>query len=160
MSESLLAAFKGAASYLAESKHVGVEATQEDQTEEEESLLNSFDVDECEAGGTLQFSAGTNAQDDATGVKKTKLNQSNALASHNQLVSSLQTALEGVIIGTTLSDYQRYSSYPFQMICVLTQSPRISTDIGTSSRISVSPLARCKLGARWTNFSRIFPLMR
>ena len=73
MSESLLAAFKGAASYFAESKHVGVEATQEDQTEEEESLLNSFDVDECEAAGTLQFSAGTNTQDDATGVRKARL---------------------------------------------------------------------------------------
>ena len=157
MSESLLAAFKGAASYLAESKHVGVEATQEDQTEEEESLLNSFDVDDREATGALQFGAGTNTQDGGTGVKKAKLNESSTLANHDRLVSSLQTASEGVIVGTTLSDYQRYWSYPSQMIFVLTS--RIFADTGTSSRTSVSPLARCKFQARWTNFSRIFLLI-
>jgi len=53
---SLLWAFKGATLYFAESKHISIEATEEDQTEEEESLLNSFDVDDCEAAGTFWLS--------------------------------------------------------------------------------------------------------
>ncbi|KAG1798742.1 hypothetical protein EV424DRAFT_1546222 [Suillus variegatus] len=57
---SLLQTFKGATLYFAESKHISVEAAEEDQTEEEESLLNSFDVDDHEAAGTLRFST-TNA---------------------------------------------------------------------------------------------------
>lgn len=101
---SLLQTFKGATLYFAESKHISVEAAEEDQTEEEESLLNSFDVDDREAAGTLRFST-TNAGED--NVKKKKLKHS--MVHHNQLASSLQAASEGVVIGTTLSDYQRYA---------------------------------------------------
>ena len=116
---SLLATFKGAASYLTESKHVSIEAAQEDQTEEEESLLNSFDVDDCEAQGTLQFHP-TNTQDhdDGTGTKKKKLNH--GAEDHDQLVSSLQKASEGVVVGATLSNYQRYWSCTFQIMLSLT----------------------------------------
>jgi hypothetical protein len=101
---SLLWAFKGATLYFAESKHISVEAAEEDQTEEEESLLNSFDVDDCEATGTLQLSTMNTSEDNA---KKKKLKHS--VAHDNQLASSLQAASEGVVISTTLSDYQRYA---------------------------------------------------
>jgi hypothetical protein len=106
MSESLLHAFKGADLYFTESKRISIEAAEEDQTEEEESLLNSFDVDDCEAAGTLQFST-TNTAGGEDNVKKKKPKRSN-----NQLASSLQAASEGVVIGTTLSDYQRYGMGP------------------------------------------------
>jgi hypothetical protein len=98
---SLLCTFKGADLYFTESKHISVEAAKEDQTEEEESLLNSFDVDDHEAAGTLHSSTTNTSKDSA---QKKKLKHGN-----NQLASSLQVALEGVVIGTTLSDYQRYA---------------------------------------------------
>lgn len=98
---SLLCDFKGADLYFTESKHISVEAAEEDQTEEEESLLNSFDVDDREAAGTLRSSTTNTSKDSA---KKKKLKHGN-----NQLASSLQAASEGVVIGTTLSDYQRYA---------------------------------------------------
>ncbi|KAG1747415.1 hypothetical protein EDB19DRAFT_1905565 [Suillus lakei] len=122
MSESLLHAFKGADLYFAESKHISVKAAEEDQTEEEESLLNSFDVDDREAAGTLQFST-TNTAGGEDNVKKKKPKHSN-----NQLASSLQAASEGVVIGTTLSDYQRYWNQ-FKEFCVTIDKAQVASEI-------------------------------
>ena len=150
MSKSLLHAFKGADSYFAESKHISVEAAEEDQIEEEESLLNSFDVDDREAAGTLRFSA-TNTVGGEDNMKKKKPKHSN-----NQLASSLQAASEGVVVGTTLSDYQRYGMGPAKtshlMRCM------ISLDTGISLKSFVSPLTKHKLQARLTIFFRTFQL--
>ncbi|KAG2108108.1 hypothetical protein BD769DRAFT_1675368 [Suillus cothurnatus] len=86
---SLLQAFKGATLYFAESKHISVEAAEKDQTKEEESLLNSFDVDDS---------------------------------------SSLQAASEGVVIGTTLSNYQRYWNQ-FKEFCVTIDKAQVASEI-------------------------------
>ncbi|KAG1876345.1 hypothetical protein F4604DRAFT_1924631 [Suillus subluteus] len=86
-----LARLKGAAAYLDESQGtVSIEAAVEDQDEEVESLINSFDVDKQAACGTLR------PVDSWT--------MSNSL-------SSLETASAGVVVDTTLSDYQQYTQF-------------------------------------------------
>ncbi|KAG1858745.1 hypothetical protein DFJ58DRAFT_726529 [Suillus subalutaceus] len=98
-----LARLKGATAYLVDSQGISTEAAAEDQDEEVESLLNSFDVDNQAACGTLRIS--TNEAD--TLPSKHKRMATTVPAHHDQLSASLETASAGVIVDTTLSDYQR-----------------------------------------------------
>jgi hypothetical protein len=109
---SLLSQFKGAAAYLNQCQGISIEAAEEDQDEEVESLLNSFDVDDQAASGTLRCIS-TNDSDAAAGSvppsKHRKVSTSRSLVDHCQLSSSLEAASAGVVVDTTLSDYQRYT---------------------------------------------------
>lgn len=108
-----LAQLKGATAYLVDSQGISVEAAAEDQDEEVESLLNSFDVDNKAACGTLHIS--TNETN--TLSLKHKRTPAAVPVHHDQLSESLETASAGVIIDNTLSDYQWYISYSVCKLC-------------------------------------------
>ncbi|KAG2111497.1 uncharacterized protein F5147DRAFT_651178 [Suillus discolor] len=88
-----LAQLKGVTAYLIDSQGISVEAAAEDQDEEVESLLNSFDVDNKAACGTLHIS--TNETD--TLPSKYKRTPTAIPVYHDQLSASLETASAGVI---------------------------------------------------------------
>lgn len=103
-----LTQLKGASVYLDESQGISIEAAIEDQDEEVESLLNSFDVDNQAACGTLRP---VRVTDEAATLPSKSKKTAARLVDHGQLSSSLETASAGVVVDTTLSDYQRYVSF-------------------------------------------------
>lgn len=111
-----LAQLKGATAYLVESQGISTEAAAEDQDEEVESLLNSFDVDNQAACGILRSS--TNEASTLPSKHKRTAATMTVPVHHDQLSASLETASAGVIVDTTLSDYQRYvTSYSLCSTC-------------------------------------------
>ncbi|KIK43084.1 hypothetical protein CY34DRAFT_82358 [Suillus luteus UH-Slu-Lm8-n1] len=120
-----LARLKGAAAYLDESQGtVSIEAAVEDQDEEVESLLNSFDVDKQAACGTLR----PVGADEATAPPSKHRKVAARLMDHVQLSSSLETASAGVVVDTTLSDYQRYWNQ-FKDFCAAIEKVKSAQDV-------------------------------
>ncbi|KAG1796720.1 uncharacterized protein HD556DRAFT_1441405 [Suillus plorans] len=119
-----LAQLKGATAYLVDSQGISVKAAAEDQDEEVESLLNSFDVDNKAACGMLRIS--TNETN--TLSSKHKRTPAAVPVHHDQLSASLETASAGVIVDTTLSDYQRYWNQ-FKDFCVTINKVVLADDV-------------------------------
>ncbi|KAG1847319.1 hypothetical protein DFJ58DRAFT_730201 [Suillus subalutaceus] len=135
-----LTQLKGATVYLDESQGISIEAVIKDQDEEVESLLNSFDVNNQAACGALHPVRVTN---EAVPLPLKSKKMAARLVDHGQLSSSLKTASAGVVVDTTLSDYQRYISFCLWNhvinMCHIPHSGPSSDDVPTPSGCTSGP---------------------
>lgn len=91
-----LATLKGAASYLNESSKISLAAVDDDQTEEIESMVNSLEVDHAISDGIDMSISPTEGHAEAIGD-----------TGDSNLAQNLKKASAGVVLDTTLSNYER-----------------------------------------------------
>ncbi|KAG1887195.1 hypothetical protein F4604DRAFT_1675206 [Suillus subluteus] len=120
-----LTRLKGAAVHLDKSQGISIEAAIKDQDEEVESLLNSFDVNNQAACGALRPIRVT---DEAVPLPSKSKKTAARLVDHGQLSSSLETASAGVVVDTTLSDYQQYWNQ-FKDFCAAIDKVQSASDV-------------------------------
>jgi hypothetical protein len=98
--------FTGGLEYLNESLKVSLDAAEEDQSEEIESLLNGLEVDDQLKDGILREpgeESSSNLKDNTS--KRPRM--AATIADNDQLSINLKNASAGVVVDTTLSDYGR-----------------------------------------------------
>lgn len=96
--------FTGGLEYLNESLKVSLDAAEEDQSEEIESLLNGLEVDDQVEDGNLREPAESFSKDKVSKLPRTA---ATSAANNDQLSINLKNASAGVVVDTTLSDYGR-----------------------------------------------------
>ena len=101
-----LSVLRGAQNYLQESDKVSLEAADDEQSEEIESMLSSLEVDEAiqvDAPGLVSH------LDTLATVGHSVDIDPSATSAALALAGNLKKASTGVILDTTLSNYQRYA---------------------------------------------------
>ncbi|KAF8833104.1 hypothetical protein BDN67DRAFT_1017948 [Paxillus ammoniavirescens] len=96
--------FTGGLEYLNESLKVSLDAAEEDQSEEIESLLNGLEVDDQVEDGNLREPAESFSKDKVSKLLRTA---ATSATNNDQLSINLKNASAGVVVDTTLSDYGR-----------------------------------------------------
>jgi hypothetical protein len=98
-----LTALKGAHAYLTEAENISLAAVEDDQTEEMECMENSYGLDLALAPPEGSDPAGASSSSPV--VKHVRFSDGPA---SNTLSENLKKASSGVILDTTLSNYNRY----------------------------------------------------
>ena len=95
---------KGATAYLDECQKISIRAVDDDQTEEIESMVNSFQIDTVvEKNSQASPQPGTSSGP----APKSEGTAEMTMGDEDTLAQNLKTASAGVILESTLSNYRR-----------------------------------------------------